>query len=70
MSQNIDTINRYLDGSAFRDDLSPRGRPPECLRRVEEKGGKIIKAMRGDNGEYVNAVIQDPVGAYLPLISG
>jgi predicted enzyme related to lactoylglutathione lyase len=42
----------------------------ESLRRVEEEGGKVIKTMRGDdgNGKHRYAVIQDPVGAYFALI--
>jgi len=48
----------------------PVGDLAESLRRVEESGGKIIKATQGPNGEYEYAVIQDPVGAYLALASG
>jgi predicted enzyme related to lactoylglutathione lyase len=42
----------------------------ESVRRVREEGGKIIKATRGNDGEYRHAVIQDPVGAYLALVPG
>ncbi len=42
----------------------------ESVRRVREEGGKIIKATRGDDGEYAYAVIQDLVGAYLALVPG
>ena len=42
----------------------------ESVRRVPEEGGKVIKAMQGEDGEYVYAVVQDPVGAYLALIAG
>lgn len=45
----------------------PVGDLAESLRRVREEGGKIIKATRGNDGEYVHAAIQDPVGAYLAL---
>jgi uncharacterized protein len=48
----------------------PVGDLAESLRRVQEGGGKIIKAMQGKDGEYVYATIQDPVGAYLALIPG
>lgn len=44
----------------------PVGDLAESLRRVQEEGGKIIKAMPGDAG----AAVQDPVGAYLALIPG
>ena len=46
----------------------PVGDLAESLRRVEEEGGKVIKTT-GDNGEYKSAVIQDPVGAFLALVS-
>ena len=48
----------------------PVGDLPESLRRVQEEGGKILKATRGKNGEYGYAAIQDPVGACLALVSG
>jgi predicted enzyme related to lactoylglutathione lyase len=48
----------------------PVGDLAESLRRVQEEGGKIIKATRGDDGEYAYAAVQDPVGAYLALIPG
>lgn len=41
----------------------------ESLRRVPVEGGKIIKAVQGANGEYVYAVVQDPVGVFLGLLS-
>ena len=40
----------------------------ESLRRVEEEGGKIIKAVQRPDGAYVYAAIEDPVGACLALI--
>ncbi|HET7276210.1 MAG TPA: VOC family protein [Longimicrobiaceae bacterium] len=46
----------------------PVGDLAESLKRVAEEGGKIIKAMKGKNGEYVYAVVQDPVGAHLALV--
>jgi uncharacterized protein len=46
----------------------PVGDLAESLRRVQEEGGKIIKAMQGDDGQYAYAAVQDPVGAYLALI--
>jgi uncharacterized protein len=46
----------------------PVGDLGESLRRVQEEGGKVIKAMQGEDDEYVHAAIQDPVGAYLALI--
>lgn len=46
----------------------PVGDLAESLRRVESEGGKVIKTQRGDDGDYVYAAIQDPVGAYLGLL--
>lgn len=48
----------------------PVGDLAESLRRVQEDGGKVIKAMRGKDGEYAYAAIQDPVGACLALVAG
>ena len=45
----------------------PVGDLDESLRRVREGGGKILKEMRGTDGEYAYAVVQDPVGACLAL---
>jgi uncharacterized protein len=42
----------------------------ESLRRVQEEGGTIITAARSDDGGYVYAAVQDPVGAYLALLPG
>lgn len=46
----------------------PVGDLGESLRRVQDEGGKVIKAVQGDDGEYVYAVVQDPVGVYLGLM--
>ena len=48
----------------------PVGDLAESLRRVREEGGEIIKATRGSDGEYADAVVQDPVGACLALVPG
>ncbi len=40
----------------------------ESLRRVTEEGGKVVKAMQREDGEYVYAAVRDPVGAHLALI--
>ncbi len=48
----------------------PVGDLAESVRRVREEGGKIIKATRGNDGEYAYAVLQDLVGAYLALVPG
>lgn len=48
----------------------PVGDLAESLRRVDEEGGRIVKATRGKDGEYAYAVVQDPVGAYVALASG
>jgi predicted enzyme related to lactoylglutathione lyase len=45
----------------------PVGDLAESLRRVQEEGGKVIKAMQGEGGKYGYAAVQDPVGAYLAL---
>src|SRR5690606_32214547 len=48
----------------------PVGDLAESIRLVERNGGKVIKAQRGANGEYVYAAIRDPVGATLALMQG
>jgi uncharacterized protein len=48
----------------------PVGDLAESLRRVEEEGGAIIKAVPGDAGKYAYAAVQDPVGACLVLMLG
>jgi len=48
----------------------PVGDLAESLCRVQEGGGKVIKATRGTDGEYACAVVQDPVGAWLALAPG
>ena len=45
----------------------PVGDLAESLRRVHEEGGKVVKAMQSQDGEYMYAAIQDPVGVYLAL---
>jgi predicted enzyme related to lactoylglutathione lyase len=42
----------------------------ESLRRLQEEGGKVIKAVQGEDGTYVYAAVQDPVGVYFALIPG
>ena len=48
----------------------PVGDLAESLRRVEEEGGRVIRAIRGEGGEHAYAVVQDPAGAYLALVPG
>ena len=48
----------------------PVGDLAESLRRVTEEGGEVIKAVRGTDGEYAYAAIQDPMGACLALAAG
>ncbi|GIV82374.1 MAG: hypothetical protein KatS3mg051_1728 [Anaerolineae bacterium] len=48
----------------------PVGDLAESLRRVQEEGGRCIQVARKAGGEYVYAVVQDPVGAYLALMAG
>jgi predicted enzyme related to lactoylglutathione lyase len=42
----------------------------ESVRRVREEGGKVIKEIRGKDGKYTRAVVQDPVGVYMSLVPG
>ncbi len=42
----------------------------ESLSRVEEEGGKVIKVKQGEDGEYVCATVQDPVGVCFGLMPG
>lgn len=42
----------------------------ESLRRVQDEGGKVIKAIQGEDGAYVYAAVQDPAGAYFALMPG
>lgn len=48
----------------------PVGDLAESLRRVQEEGGKVVKVMQGEDGAYVYAAVQDPVGAYLAFMPG
>jgi uncharacterized protein len=48
----------------------PVGDLAESLRRVDEEGGKVVKAVQGEGGAYVYAAVQDPVGVYLSLMPG
>jgi hypothetical protein len=48
----------------------PVGDLAESLRRVREGGGKVLKTIRGADGEYAYAAVQDPVGACLALVAG
>ncbi|MCC7019862.1 MAG: VOC family protein [Ardenticatenales bacterium] len=45
----------------------PVGDLAESVRRVEAEGGRVLKTMRGDDGQAEVAVIQDPVGTCLAL---
>lgn len=45
----------------------PVGDLAESLRRVREQGGDVVKAVQGADGEYMYAVVRDPVGAHLAL---
>jgi uncharacterized protein len=46
----------------------PVGDLAESLRRVEQEGGEVIKAAKGDDGGYMYAAVRDPVGACLALV--
>lgn len=48
----------------------PVGDLAESLRRVPEEGGKVVTATQGEDGAFVYAVVQDPVGVYLALMPG
>lgn len=48
----------------------PVGDLADSVRRVEEEGGKVIKAPRGTDGAYAYAAVQDPVGACIALVRG
>jgi uncharacterized protein len=48
----------------------PVGNLAESLRRVEEEGGRIIRAVQGSSGEYAYAAIEDPVGGCMALVPG
>lgn len=48
----------------------PVGDLAESLRRVQEEGGKVIKAMQSEDGAHVYAAVQDPAGAYFALAPG
>ncbi len=47
----------------------PVGDMAESLRRVTDEGGTVIKTAQKEDGSYNYAAIQDPVGAYLALVS-
>lgn len=40
----------------------------ESVRRVEEEGGALIKLVRGEDGNYVYAAVQDPMGVYFAFV--
>lgn len=46
----------------------PVGDLDESLHRVEQEGGKVMKAAEGEDGEPIYAVIWDPLGAHLALV--
>jgi predicted enzyme related to lactoylglutathione lyase len=48
----------------------PVGDLAESLDRVSDGGGEVLEARSGPAGEYVYAVIRDPVGACLALMPG
>jgi uncharacterized protein len=48
----------------------PVGDLAESLGRVPKGGGEVVEARKGTSGEYVYAVIRDPVGACLALVPG
>jgi uncharacterized protein len=46
----------------------PVGDLAESLRRVEEQGGRVIKATKHADGTHEYAAVQDPAGACLALV--
>lgn len=42
----------------------------ESLRIAQEEGGKVLKTMQRANGEYLHAVIEDPVGVVFAIVQG
>jgi predicted enzyme related to lactoylglutathione lyase len=46
----------------------PVGDIAESLRRVQDEGGNVVKTSQTEDGAYVYAAIQDPVGAYFALM--
>jgi len=48
----------------------PVGHLGESLGRVQEEGGEVVEARKGTSGDYVYAVVRDPVGACLALVPG
>jgi uncharacterized protein len=46
----------------------PVGDLAESLRRVDAEGGKVIRAIQGEDGGYFYAAVQDPVGACFALV--
>lgn len=48
----------------------PVGDLQTSLARVEEEGGKVIKATYGKDGTPGYAVVQDPVGVHFALVPG
>lgn len=48
----------------------PVGDLTESLRRVPEEGGRVIKAVKGRDDDYLYAAIQDPAGAFFALTPG
>jgi len=47
----------------------PVGDLAESLRRVEAEGGKVIRSVKGEGGQYVYAAVQDPIGVNFSLVS-
>jgi uncharacterized protein len=48
----------------------PVGDVDESLRRVAEEGGTVLRSIKGKDGAYVYAAIQDPVGAVFAIAPG
>jgi predicted enzyme related to lactoylglutathione lyase len=48
----------------------PVGDLKESLSRARVEGGEVVDARKGSAGDYVYAVVRDPVGACLALVPG
>lgn len=48
----------------------PVGDLGDSIEVVQEEGGEVVESRKGDGDDYEYALVRDPVGAYLALVSG
>jgi len=48
----------------------PVGDLEQSLSRAREEGGQVLEARKGQSGDYVYAVVRDPVGVCFALVPG